>query len=219
MYMTLEKLNFKYPNTKEFVLSDFNYKVNQGETLGVLGESGSGKSTLLRLIAGLEIPENGKIVLNEQVIVDKNLFVKPEKRNVGMVFQDYALFPHMNVEKNIKYGLKNVKNKDKRVKEVLSLVNMLGYEKRYPHELSGGQQQRIALARALAPNPDILLLDEPFSSLDYDLQLKIREELKEILNKSNITTILVTHNRENCKAISDNIIELKQGKIINKNHF
>lgn len=219
MYMTLEKLKFKYPNNQDLVLKNFNYQVNKGEILGVLGESGSGKSTLLRLIAGLEVPNSGEIVLNNQIIVNNKLFTKPEKRNIGMVFQDYALFPHMNVKKNIKYGLKDVKNKDKRVKEVLSLVNMLGYEKRYPHELSGGQQQRIALARALAPNPDLLLLDEPFSSLDYDLQLKIRKELKEILNKSNITTILVTHNRDNCKAISDNIIELKEGSIINKNHF
>jgi iron(III) transport system ATP-binding protein len=120
----------------------------------------------------------------------------------------------MSVEKNIKYGLSKDVKKDKRVREVLALVNMQGYERRYPHELSGGQQQRIALARALAPQPELLLLDEPFSSLDFDLQLKIREELKEILKKANMTTILVTHNRENCQAISDEIIELKNGKMV-----
>jgi iron(III) transport system ATP-binding protein len=134
-----------------------------------------------------------------------------------MVFQDYALFPHMSVERNIKYGLSKEVKKDKRVREVLALVNMQGYERRYPHELSGGQQQRIALARAIAPQPELLLLDEPFSSLDFDLQLKIREELKEILKQANMTTILVTHNRENCKSIADEIIELKNGEITNNN--
>jgi iron(III) transport system ATP-binding protein len=199
------------------VINNFNYQIKKGQIIGVLGESGSGKSTLLRLIAGLESPQRGALKIQDEIIFDQHHFLAPEKRNIGMVFQDYALFPHMSVERNIKYGLSKEVKKDKRVREVLALVNMQGYERRYPHELSGGQQQRIALARAIAPQPELLLLDEPFSSLDFDLQLKIREELKEILKQANMTTILVTHNRENCKSIADEIIELKNGEITNNN--
>jgi len=144
---------------------------------------------------------------------NKKRIIKPEKRNIGMVFQDYALFPHMTVSKNIGYGITSRKDKNKRVEEVLKLVEMEDYAKRYPHELSGGQQQRIALARALAPEPSLLLMDEPFSSLDHDLQIKIREELRSIIKKAGITSVFVTHNRENCESISDEIIELENGKI------
>lgn len=214
MSIQMKNLSFKYESKEPYLFESFNYTINSGTILGILGESGSGKSTLLRLIAGLELPNSGEIFINDFKIVGNKTFIPPEEREVGMVFQDYALFPHMTVKKNILYGLKKHDFPKKRLKEVLTLVKMEGYEKRYPHELSGGQQQRIALARALAPEPKLLLLDEPFSSLDYALQLKIRTELKTILKKAKVTTILVTHNKENCRAIADDIINLKEGKII-----
>jgi iron(III) transport system ATP-binding protein len=213
MFIKIKNLNFKYPGNDDWVINDFDYSFRKGDIIGILGASGSGKSTLLRLMAGLEVPHTGEMLLNEQVIFNKKRIIKPEKRNIGMVFQDYALFPHMTVSKNIGYGITSRKDKNKRVKEVLKLVEMEDYAKRYPHELSGGQQQRIALARALAPEPSLLLMDEPFSSLDHDLQIKIREELRSIIKKAGITSVFVTHNRENCESISDEIIELENGKI------
>jgi len=149
-------------------------------------------------------------------MVDENTFVFPEKREIGLVFQDYALFPHMTVGENIQFGLTNMNKKAKntRLKEVLELVNLTDLKGRYPYELSGGQQQRVALARALAPQPSLLLLDEPFSNLDADLQLKIREELKKIIKHTGITSIFVTHDREDSKALADRVIILDRGEIV-----
>lgn len=216
MYVEIKNLYFKYKNAQEDTIKDFTLNIAEGEILSILGKSGSGKSTVLRLLAGLERPSQGVIKINNQVMVNQNSFLFPENRGVGMVFQDYALFPHMTVEQNIKYGLKRLskKEQDERVKEVLQLVNLEDLKKRYPYELSGGQQQRIALARALAPKPSILLLDEPFSNLDADLQIKIRDELKIILKKAGITSIFVTHDREDAKALADSVVVLEKGKII-----
>lgn len=200
--LSVRNLFFKYPNNKEMILKDVSTEVAKGEILAIVGPSGGGKSTLLRLISGLETPLKGCIEIENKDVTHVN----PEKRAIGMLFQDYALFPHMTVEKNIAYGLKG-KNKYKRVKAMLELVNMAGYEKRYPHELSGGQQQRIALARTLAPEPKILLLDEPFSNLDSDLQSKIRQEIFEIVKKMNITTLMVTHNKEDA-TYADQVISI-----------
>lgn len=218
MFVTIKNLNFKYPGNDDWVINDFDYTFKKGDIIGILGASGSGKSTLLRLMAGLEVPHTGEMLLNERILFNNREIIQPENRNIGMVFQDYALFPHMTVEKNIGYGITSRKNKNKRIKEVLKLVEMEDFAKRYPHELSGGQQQRIALARALAPKPSLLLMDEPFSSLDHDLQIKIREELRSIIKKAGITSVFVTHNRENCECISDEIIELEKGKIKYNNH-
>lgn len=218
MFVTIKNLNFKYPGNDDWVINDFDYTFKKGDIIGILGASGSGKSTLLRLMAGLEVPHTGEMLLNERILFNNREIIQPENRNIGMVFQDYALFPHMTVEKNIGYGITSRKNKNKRIKEVLKLVEMEDFAKRYPHELSGGQQQRIALARALAPKPSLLLMDEPFSSLDHDLQIKIREELRSIIKKAGITSVFVTHNRENCESISDEIIELEKGKIKYNNH-
>ncbi|CAH2214532.1 ABC transporter ATP-binding protein [Tepidibacter aestuarii] len=216
MYIDIKNLDFNYKNSKEKTIDNFNIDINKGEIIAILGESGSGKSTILRLISGLEVPSSGHIKVDNRVLVDKNYFLQPEKRGVGMVFQDYALFPHMTVGQNIKFGLKNMQLKEKeiRVKEVLNLVDLEGYEKRYPHELSGGQQQRIALARALAPQPSLLLMDEPFSNLDANLKSKIREELKKIIDKSGITSIFVTHDKEDAINIADRVIILKEGGIV-----
>lgn len=215
MYIDIKNLDFSYKNSKEKTIDDFSIGIEKGEIIAILGQSGSGKSTILRLISGLEVPSAGHIKVYDTVLVDKNHFLQPEKRGVGMVFQDYALFPHMTVGQNIKFGLKDMKSREKeiRVNEVLNLVDLEGYEKRYPHELSGGQQQRIALARALAPRPSLLLMDEPFSNLDANLKSKIREELKKIIDKSGITSIFVTHDKEDAINIAHRVIVLKKGEI------
>lgn len=214
--LNIENLHFKYKNSKVDNIKDFNIQINKGEIVSILGQSGSGKSTVLRIIAGLESGYKGKITISENVVYDEKTFVEPEKRGVGMVFQDYALFPHMTVAKNIMFGLKKMdKNqKEQRVIEMLKLINLEEYKDKYPYELSGGQQQRIAIARALAPRPSILLLDEPFSNLDAHLQEKIRTELKEIIQKANITSIFVTHDKEDAKALADKVVVLEKGEII-----
>ncbi len=209
----LKNISFKYKNATEATLKKINLHLNEGDVLAVVGPSGGGKSTLLRVIAGLEEPYEGQLWINDQVMIDKGTMVKPEKRGVGMVFQDYALFPHMTISKNIEYGISSLAKKERqdRIEEVLELVELEGYEKRYPHELSGGQQQRIALARALAPKPKILLLDEPFSNLDTQLLEKVREDLFSIIRKTNMTTIMVTHNPEDAKSQADQTVVIDAG--------
>ncbi|QVK17689.1 ABC transporter ATP-binding protein [Mycoplasmatota bacterium] len=218
MIINIKKLNFTYESTNTHVIKDFDLEIKEGKIVAILGQSGSGKSTLLRLISGLEIPSSGEIKIHDQIVFDNEKFIEPEKRGIGFVFQDYALFPHMTVEKNIMYGLKGKNKKDKieRVNELLKLVNLPEIKKRYPYELSGGQQQRIALARALAPNPALLLLDEPFSNLDTNLKQKIRNELRLILKEANITSIFVTHDRVDANVLADQIVFLNQGNIEKK---
>ncbi len=215
MYVEINNLSFRYKNANEDTINNFNLSIEKGEIVSIFGESGSGKSTILRLISGLELPTNGSIMINGKKMVDETSFVMPENRGIGMVFQDYALFPHMTVKENVKFGLKNYSKNEKlsRVKEVLNMVDLEEFAERYPHELSGGQQQRVALARALAPNPSLLLLDEPFSNLDADLQIKIRGELRRIIKKTGITSIFVTHDREDSRAIADKIVILRKGII------
>lgn len=214
--LKINNLHFKYKNSKEDNIENFNLQINKGEIISILGESGSGKSTMLRIIAGLESAYKGSITIANDVVYDEKVFVEPEKRGVGMVFQDYALFPHMTVAKNIMFGLKKLdkKAKEERMLEMLKLVNLVEHKDKYPHELSGGQQQRIALARAIAPKPSVLLLDEPFSNLDSHLQNKIRTELKEIIQKANITSIFVTHDKEDARALADRVVFLDNGKIV-----
>lgn len=216
MFVKIKKLKFRYKNSKEDVIKDFSIDINKGDIVSILGESGSGKSTILRIISGLEMPANGEIKVNETTLVDNNTFLSPKNREVGMVFQDYALFPHMTVSQNIKFGLKKLSKKEKgdRLSEVLELVNLVEYKERYPYELSGGQQQRVALARALAPKPSVILLDEPFSNLDANLQSKIRDELKKILSKTGITSIFVTHDKEDAISIANKVVILKDGEIV-----
>jgi len=213
MFVSIENLCFSYPNAKTAALDNFSLQIEKGEVISILGRSGSGKSTVLRLLAGLEMPAAGKVAIQEQVLFDDRIFLRPEKRGIGMVFQDYALFPHMTVAENIFFGLFRMKKaeKKKRLQEVLELVELEGYEKRYPHQLSGGQQQRVAIARALAPNPHLLLLDEPFSNLDAELQEKIRKELRDILKKADITSIFVTHDEKDAHILADRIVKIKDG--------
>ncbi|MCQ6274800.1 ABC transporter ATP-binding protein [Bacillus sp. V3B] len=216
----IEGLTFSFSRKEKPVINDFSFSMEKGQIVGILGQSGSGKSTLLRLISGLEMPMKGTIVIAGTAVVSEGVFIHPEERGVGMVFQDYALFPHMTVKDNILFGLSRMPRKDRkqRVDEMLELVQMESFEKRYPHELSGGQQQRVALARALAPKPNLLLMDEPFSNLDADLKESIREELGIILKKANMTCIMVTHDRNDVEAICDHSIVLGQSNVTNDLH-
>jgi len=215
MYLKAKNIDFKYKQSEELVLKNVGFELDRGDTLAILGESGSGKSTILRVLSGLEIAEKGFISIDDKIMNDKDQYVYPEKRGIGMVFQDYALFPHMSIEKNIRFGISNLskKEQEKRVVEVLELVGLLEMRKREPHELSGGQQQRVALARALAPKPSILLLDEPFSNLDAHLREKIREEMKQIIERSGITSIFVTHDKSDAIAISNKVMIIEKGEI------
>lgn len=209
-YVLIEKLAYAYPGSATDAINNFSLELGKGEVVGLLGQSGSGKSTLLRIIAGLESPRVGAVTINGVTMVNKDRFVQPERRGVGMVFQDYALFPHMTVAQNIAFGLIGLSRteKVKRVAEMLELVKLQEYGKRYPHELSGGQQQRVAFARALAPSPKLLLMDEPFSSLDADLKHSIREELRTMLRQANTTSILVTHDEADAAAICDRTVRM-----------
>lgn len=217
MFVSIQDLCFRYPRADQLTLSNISISMKEGEILAILGESGSGKSTLLRLIAGIEIPQSGIIEVNNRILSNKHLYIPPEKRGIGMVFQDYALFPHMTVKANIQYGLKKMSRmkRNNRTKEMLELISMQGFEKRHPFELSGGQQQRVALARALAPCPSLLLLDEPFSNLDANLQKKIRSELREIIKNTGTTSIFVTHDEEDAYEIADTIVYIENGKLKN----
>ena len=187
------------------VLRDISLQVETGTVVCLLGPSGCGKTTLLRLVAGFEEPDAGEIYLIKRLVSRPGLVVPPEQRHVGMVFQDYALFPHMTVSQNIQFGLFRwpAAWRRTRLTEMLRLVGLEGMTERYPHELSGGQQQRVALARALAPAPQLLLLDEPFSNLDVHLRQQLREEVQAILVQAGITTILVTHDQEEALSFAD----------------
>ncbi|MEW6410300.1 MAG: ABC transporter ATP-binding protein [Nitrospirota bacterium] len=195
-------------------VSNLTMEVKKGEFFSLLGPSGCGKTTILRLIAGLESPDRGSIVIGETIVAGE-IWQKPEKRGVGIVFQDYALFPHMTIFNNIVFGLQGCSRIElkKRVMELLELIGLSDMVQRYPHELSGGQQQRVALARALAPSPKVMLLDEPFSDLDADLRLELRTETKRILKEKGTTTILVTHDQEEAFSLSDRVGVLNKGRL------
>jgi iron(III) transport system ATP-binding protein len=188
--------------------------VEPGEIIALLGPSGSGKTTLLRLLAGLECPDSGVIAIDEKIVVSERDCVPPEKRGVGMVFQDYALFPHLNVENNIGFGIaKRNPKRQEHIRWALEMVDLSALGHRYPHELSGGEQQRVALARSLATQPHVLLLDEPFSNLDADLRPRMRMELKRILRRLGCTTLFVTHDQEEAFELGDRIAVLNQGHL------
>ena len=198
----------------EIVLSDFNLDVWNGSIVGILGISGSGKTTALRLLAGFDKPDSGIIEMRNRVISSEDTFLPPEERNVGMVFQDYALFPHLNVEKNISFGLSRDEIKSGRLEEVLSMCNLETYRNKFPQELSGGQQQRVSLARALAPKPEVILLDEPFTSLDAHMARDLREEVVSLLRQTETTAIIVTHDQEEALSVCDVVSVLENGSVI-----
>ncbi|NRA66499.1 MAG: ABC transporter ATP-binding protein [Pseudobacteriovorax sp.] len=205
---------YSYGSTQ--VLNEVDLKVEEGEIACLLGASGCGKTTLLRCIAGFESVANGMIVINGTMVSSKTRLVPPESRNVGIVFQDYALFPHLTVSENIAFGIrqKDPESISKKVSSLLASVNLESKKDAYPQELSGGQQQRVALIRALAPEPDLLLLDEPFSNLDNSLREKMKRELKALLKSFGVTAVLVTHNQDEAFDIADKIAVMQQGRIL-----
>ena len=195
-------------------VNDVSLDARRGEILALVGPSGCGKTTLLRLIAGLETPDSGVIELDGQAVTGRGVFTPPEKRGVGFVFQDYALFPHMTVANNVQYGLpRDAADRQERVDELLALVGLGGMRDRRPHELSGGERQRVALARALAPAPKILLMDEPFSNLDPNLSARLQLEVRDILHEAGITVVFVTHDQDAALSMGDAIAVMDGGRI------
>ena len=200
---------------QELAVENLDLAVKEGELLTLLGPSGCGKTTTLRMIAGLERPTAGAVSLEDEVIAGEGTFRKPEERDVGIVFQDYALFPHLSVAENIAFGLTDMDAEAtaSRVDELLELVDLRDHHDKMPAQLSGGQQQRVALARSLAPEPDVLLLDEPFSNLDVRLRVEMREEVRKILKRAGVTAISVTHDQEEALSISDRVAIMNDGAI------
>lgn len=195
------------------VLEDVSLEVAPGEALALLGPSGCGKTTMLRIIAGLERPDEGTVRVADRDVAGSGIWVPPEKRSVGLVFQDWALFPHMTVAKNVGYGLPRGERDGNRVDEALAMVGLDGLGDRMPDTLSGGQQQRAALARALAPRPGVLLLDEPFSNLDTALRVEVRSEVHRLLHDLGITSIYVTHDQEEAFVLGDRVAVMHEGRI------
>ncbi len=188
--------------------------VPEGSVVTLLGPSGSGKTTVLRLIAGFERPDGGTIDIAGRRVAGGDTFVPPEQRRVGMVFQDYALFPHLTVAGNVAFGLPRGPSRRGRVVEVVEMVGLAGLEDRLPGDLSGGEQQRVALARALAPSPTVILLDEPFSNLDADLRGRVRREVRQILSGAGATAVFVTHDQEEALAMSDLVAVMRAGTVV-----
>ena len=195
-------------------IKDLNFALKKGEIVSILGPSGIGKTTLLRIVAGLEDVVDGEIKISDKVVSKKNFLLPPEKRNLGLVVEDRALFPHLNVEKNVMFGISHIQERESLAQEYLGLFKVAELSKKYPHEISAGQQQRVAFARALITNPDILLLDEPFGALDKNLKEALHGETKKIFKDKDLSVLLVTHDEEEAKYFSDRIIEFQEDKII-----
>lgn len=211
LLLTLHNLACGYQDQR--VVQKLNLHLNAGDIGCLLGSSGCGKTTTLRAIAGFEPVHEGEITLAGEVISRAGFTLAPEKRRIGMVFQDYALFPHLTVADNIAFGIRNHPRQKQVVQEMLELVNLGALGTRHPHELSGGQQQRVALARALAPEPQLLLLDEPFSNLDGELRRRLSHEVRDILKARGTSAILVTHDQEEAFAVSDHVGVFKDGRL------
>ena len=212
-HLIIKDLAYQYNATQ--VLSELNLNVEQDEIVCLLGASGCGKTTTLKAIAGILQPEQGYMSIDSKVVNDSGLFVAPEKRNIGMMFQDYALFPHLTVSDNIAFGLSNMSKAQKRerVDEMLSLVKLDGCAQRYPHQLSGGQQQRVAIARALAYKPSLLLLDEPFSNIDTQVRFELIADIRRIIKAQQVSAVFVTHSKEEAFAFADTLAVMHGGKI------
>lgn len=192
-------------------LNGFDLNLQKGTLLALLGPSGCGKTTALRVIAGFERPDAGAVWVGARKVAGDGAWVGPEKRSIGMVFQDWALFPHLDVRHNVAFGIP--RGSEGRIREVLELVDLTGLERRFPHELSGGQQQRVALARALAPSPEVILLDEPFSNLDATLRASVRAEVRHVLREAGATAIFVTHDQEEALSMADELAVMVNGHI------
>lgn len=214
MYVELKNINKTYGSYQ--ASRNVNFGIEKGKLIGLLGPSGSGKTTILRMIAGLETPDSGEVIIDGKVVND----APASQRGIGFVFQNYALFRYMTVYDNVAFGLKvqkaDKKKIDTRVRELIKLVGLEGLEKRYPSQLSGGQRQRVAFARALAPNPQVLLLDEPFAAIDAKIRQELRSWLKEMIGKLGITSIFVTHDQDEAIEVADEIIITNAGRIEQK---
>ncbi|MEM7554402.1 MAG: ABC transporter ATP-binding protein [Cyanobacteria bacterium P01_A01_bin.84] len=213
--LSLKNITKLFADSKNPAVDNISLELQQGDILALLGPSGCGKTTLLRIIGGFEEPQTGIVKIDDQIVFNSNTGIPPEKRDIGIVFQDYALFPHLTVSENVGFGLRNLDKTSikKRVSEALNLVRLEGLENRYPYELSGGQQQRVALARGLAPKPKLMLLDEPLSNLDIQVRLQLREEIRDILKAAGTSAIFVTHDQEEALAISDVVGVMQQGHL------
>ena len=215
MFLSLSELQVSYPGRHAAAVEGVSFGLRVGDIGVLIGPSGCGKTTLLRAVAGLEPLSGGSISLAGQVVSSPHRALAPEARQIGMVFQDYALFPHLDVQGNVGFGINHLPRAERasRVDEMLTLVGLAGQQSRFAHELSGGQQQRVALARALAPKPRLLLLDEPFSNLDVDLRERLAHEVRSILKASNTTALFVTHDQLEAFAIGDQIGVMQQGRL------
>lgn len=213
--LEVQNLVKHFRGASQSAVNGISFSMEEGEILALVGPSGCGKTTTLRMIAGLERPDSGTIGLQGCVVASDSVFIPPERRGVGMVFQDYALFPHLTVYENVAFGLRGKKQDKIRstVGEMLHLVGLLSFSKRYLHELSGGERQRVALARALAPRPVLVLMDEPFSSLDADLRTDVREQVRGILKSMGATVIFVTHEQEEALYMGDRLAVLQKGRL------
>ena len=212
--VSADSLSKTYPGTQTPAVHELSFAIEGGETLAILGPSGCGKTTTLRMLAGFEVPDTGELRF-QGTVVSGSRWVPPERRGIGMVFQQSALFPHLTVLANVAYGLQKLSaaEREKRAKEALALVDMAEYGERLPHALSGGQQQRVALARALAPRPVLLLMDEPFASLDAALRREMRREVKAILEQTGATSVVVTHDQEEAFALADRVLVMYGGRL------
>lgn len=202
----------KRHDAQTLVADHISFKIENGQLGAIIGPSGCGKTTMLRMVAGFETPDSGQIRIGGKTVFSHRVNHPPEKRRTGMVFQDYALFPHLDVYQNITFG-PTVYSGDE-IEKLIRMTGLCGNEKKYPHELSGGQQQRVALARALAPKPSLLLMDEPFSNIDVSLRETLSEEVRFILNEYGITGLLVTHNQHEAFAMADRIGVMKEGRLL-----
>jgi iron(III) transport system ATP-binding protein len=214
-FLRVEDLTKTYPRAARPAVDGVGFELEKGKVLALVGESGSGKTTLLRLLGGLETPDRGRIELDGREISSASGTIEPERRGIGLVFQHGALFPHLTVARNLVFGIRGSgkAERERTVAELLDLVGLPGVEKRYPHELSGGERQRIALARALAPRPRLMLFDEPFSSLDTLLRHRVRDETRAILKRRGTTAVVVTHDTGDALAIADRLVVLRDGVV------
>ena len=208
----LEEVSTSFNETK--ILDEFSLIVDPGQFVSILGTSGIGKTTLLRAISGFKRISNGYLRINGQLASSNFIHMSPEKRNLGFVFQDYALFPHLNVFENIGYGIsKKYDTRRTRVEELINILDLSTHEKKFPSQLSGGQQQRVAIGRAMAINPSAILMDEPFSNLDFSLKKSLSSEIKKIISKSGTSTIMVTHDENEAERLSDKCYLMENGKL------
>lgn len=205
-----------YHSYSEHALSieNINLEIGSGDRVSILGPSGCGKSTLLRLIAGLEKPDQGEIKINDIKVSDNKNLIPPEKRNIGLVVQEKALFPHLSVFENICFGIKKNKDKGLIASELLNLLKIDNLKNKYPHEISGGEQQRVALARSLAPKPNFLMLDEPFSALDEDLKETLYKDISQVFSDMSSAILLVTHDRNEAEIMTNKQIRMEEGKFL-----